>query len=83
MIFVFDRVENIVGKGENAGFPSMFSKGFLLWVCKSWDGVICKGWLLYVEKQPMAWKEYCVEYWLKKFHESKDRCTGCHYITEI
>ena len=31
MIFVFDRVENIVGKGENAGyqhfllFPTMFS----------------------------------------------------------
>ena len=38
MIFVFDRAENIMGKGENAGyqyffpFPSMFSKGFLLWV---------------------------------------------------
>ena len=36
MISVFDRVENIVGKGENAGyqhfspFPTMFSKGFIL-----------------------------------------------------
>ena len=35
MIFLYDRVENIVGKGENAGyqhfspFPTMFSKGFL------------------------------------------------------
>ena len=35
MGFVFERVENIVGKGENAGyqhflvFPTMFSKGFL------------------------------------------------------
>ena len=34
MIFSFDRHENIVGKGENAGlpafspFPSMFSKRF-------------------------------------------------------
>ena len=43
MIFVFDRVENIVGKGENAGyqhfllFPTMFSKGFFLGVVKSRD----------------------------------------------
>ena len=35
MIFVFDRVEDIVGKGENAGYqlfcllPTMFTKGFL------------------------------------------------------
>ena len=35
MISVFDWAENIVGKGENAGyqhffpFPTMFSKGFL------------------------------------------------------
>ena len=35
IISVFDRVENIVGKGENAGyqhffspFPTMFCKGF-------------------------------------------------------
>ena len=34
MIFVFDRVENIVGKGENAGyqhfllFPQCFQKAF-------------------------------------------------------
>ena len=43
MIFVFDRVENIVGKGENAGyqhfllFPTMFSKCFFLGVVKSPD----------------------------------------------
>ena len=36
MIFVFDRVENIVGKGENAGyqhfllFPHFFQKAFKL-----------------------------------------------------
>ena len=46
MIFVFGGVENIVGKGENAGFlafpsfPSMFSEGFLLRVVKSWDCVV-------------------------------------------
>ena len=31
----------------------------------------------YVEKQPVAWEEYCVEYWLKVFQESMERCTGC------
>ena len=37
----------------------------------------------YVGKQPVAWKEYCVEYWLKELQESMDRCTGCCDITEI
>ena len=37
----------------------------------------------YVGKQPLAWKEYCVEYWLKELQESVDRCTGCRNITEI
>ena len=46
MIFVFDRVENIVGKGENAGyqhfllFPTMFSKGLFVKVVKSRDCVV-------------------------------------------
>ena len=52
MFFVFDRVknidrvENIVEKGENAGyqhflfFPTMFSKGFLLKVVKSRDCMV-------------------------------------------
>ena len=42
MIFVFDRVENIVGKGENAvsPLPAIFSKGFLLRVVKSQDCVV-------------------------------------------
>ena len=46
MIFVFDRVENIVGKGENAGyqhfllFPQCFQKAFLLRVVKSRDCVV-------------------------------------------
>ena len=37
----------------------------------------------YVGKQPVAWKEYCVEYWLKELQESMVRCTGCSDITEI
>ena len=37
----------------------------------------------YVEKQPVAWKEYCAKYWLKELQESMDRSTGCHDITEI
>ena len=38
--FAFDRVENIVGKGENAAFSpftTIFSKGFFLKVVNSWD----------------------------------------------
>ena len=44
--FVLGRVENIVGKGENAGyqyflfFPTVFSKGFFLKVIKSRDCVV-------------------------------------------
>ena len=44
--FVLGRVENTVGKGENAGyqhfllFPTMFSKGFYLRVLKSQDCVV-------------------------------------------
>ena len=37
----------------------------------------------YVEKQPVAWKEYCVEHWLKELQESMDRYTGCWDVTEI
>ena len=37
----------------------------------------------YVGKQPVAWKEYYVEYWLKELQESMDRCTGFCDITEI
>ena len=46
MIFGFDRVKNIVGKGENAGyqhfllFPQCFSKDFLLRVVKSQNCVV-------------------------------------------
>ena len=36
-----------------------------------------------VGKQPVAWEEYCAEYWLKEFQESMDRCTGRHDRTEI
>ena len=35
IVFVFERVENIVGKGENAG--SVFSKGPLPKVIEGWD----------------------------------------------
>ena len=37
----------------------------------------------YVGKQPVAWKEYCAENWLRELQESMDRCTGRHNITEI
>ena len=37
----------------------------------------------YVGKQPVAWKEYCAEYWLKELQESMDRCYGSNDITEI
>ena len=43
MIFVFDRVENIVGKGGKSWlpafsvFPTMFSKGFLPLMVKCRD----------------------------------------------
>ena len=44
--FVFDRVENIVGKGENTGcqqfllFPQCFQKLSFFSVVKSWDCVV-------------------------------------------
>ena len=31
----------------------------------------------------MAWKECCVEYWLKELQESMDRCIGHRNTTEI
>ena len=40
MISLFYGAENIVGKGENSGsptfspFPTMFSKGFFIWIDK-------------------------------------------------
>ena len=46
MTSIFDKVENNVGKGENAGyqhfllFPTMFSKAFCLWVRKTLDCVV-------------------------------------------
>ena len=36
----------------------------------------------YMRKQPVAWKEYCAEHWLKELQESMDRCTGHRDITE-
>ena len=38
--FVLDRIENIVEKGENAAFPTMFSKGFFPRVVKIRDCVV-------------------------------------------
>ena len=37
----------------------------------------------HVGKQPVAWKEYCAEYWLKELQESMNSCTGRCDITEI
>ena len=45
-ISLCDRVENTVGKEENAGyqhfssFPTVFSKAFFFGVVKSWDCVV-------------------------------------------
>ena len=36
-----------------------------------------------VGKEPVAWKEYCGEYWLKELQENMDRCSCRHDITEI
>ena len=35
-----------------------------------------------IGKQPMAWVEYCDEYWLKGLQESMDMCAGRRDITE-
>ena len=46
MISVYDRIENIVGKGENAGYqhfllvPQSFQKAFFLWIVKSRNCVV-------------------------------------------
>ena len=37
----------------------------------------------YVGKQPLAWREYCAEYWLRECQEYIDSCTGHCDITEI
>ena len=37
----------------------------------------------YVGKQPVAWKEYCTEYWLKELQEGMNMCSGHCSITEI
>ena len=34
-------------------------------------------------KQPVAWREYCAEHWLKELQESMDMCTGHLDITEV
>ena len=34
-------------------------------------------------KQPVDWKKFCADYWLKELQESMDRCTGRRDITEI
>ena len=35
----------------------------------------------YAGKQPVAWKEYCAEYWLKELQESMDRFPSHRDIT--
>ena len=37
----------------------------------------------HVGKQPVAWKEYGAQYWLKELQESIDRCSGRCNIIEI
>ena len=55
----------------------------------SWQQLahVCLSWLhdYYVDilgNKPVAWKEYCVEHWLKELQESMNRCTG-RDITEM
>ena len=38
--FLLARLENIVGKGENAGYLTVFSEGFITRVVKSRDCVV-------------------------------------------
>ena len=40
------------------------------------------GLTVYVEKQPVAWKECCVEYWCEKASKHMSRGTGLRVITE-
>ena len=34
-------------------------------------------------KQPVAWKDYCADYWLKELQGNMDRYSGLRDITEI
>ena len=72
IISLFDRGENTVGKGENAGNQNIVT---LLIFFPSTDDSHCDrihSSLTTVEcfdnghvgKRPVAWKEYCVEHWL-------------------
>ena len=62
MVSVFDMVENIVVKGENAGyqhfftFPTMHSKAFFLGVVKSRDCVVC--WMYGVKRRFQGYFSY-------------------------
>ena len=57
LIFVLGRIENIVGKGENAGyfFPIMFSKDFFFRVVKNPDCVL--------KTSPQYFWYFQTEYW--------------------
>ena len=37
----------------------------------------------YVGKQPLAWKEYCAEYWLKELQDSMNSGTSHRNLTEM
>ena len=37
----------------------------------------------YVGKQPVAWKEYCSEFWWKGLQDSMDRCTPRYNWTTV
>ena len=102
---MFDREENIVGKGENVGyqhfllFPQCFLQSifsgllvqslaqpsFFLRIDDGHSSLtnVCCFDDSCVGKQPVAWKQYCEEYWLKELQESMDRCTGRRNIIEL
>ena len=74
------------GKRKKAGF-AVFSQGILgSFTCPFCNRIYSSLTALhcfdsgYVGKQPVTWKEYCMENWLKEVQESMDICTGCCYI---
>ena len=57
-------------------------EGFLFAIHSSLTNVRCFN-NSHVGKQPVAWKEYCAEYWLKELQQGMDKCTDRCDITEI
>ena len=50
--------------------------------CDKCHSSFTKGLTVYVEKQPVAWKVCCVEFWCEKTMKLMNRWTGQHDMTE-